>query len=599
MDEPREAQQFILDDPVTTAVLANRLEGIVREMTNTLLRAGRSAVLAVARDFSCSIVSGDNQLLATAEGTPVHILGSHFQSASMCDLHPDLAEGDAFLHNDPYLGNTHPADHTILVPVFFEGEHLFTVCPKAHQADIGNSVPSTYHPWARDVYEEGSLIFPCVRVQRNYETIDDIIRMCKARIRVPEQWHGDFLAELGSARVGERRLKELCTKYGKETIKNFIKTWLDYTEQRTIQAIRRLPKAHLVNEGAHDPIEPFLPDGIPVKVILDIDPEAAMIEIDLRDNIDCIDRGLNVSKACALNSVVTGVFNSLEEDIPRNSGAFRRLRILTRNNCIAGGPSFPHSCSMATTNVADRLVNATQGAFAKLGDGFGLAEGGCGMGAGLAVISGQDFRRDGGGYINQLFASVASGPASPKADGWLTYVLPVAAGVCYRDSIEIDEQKHPMVFRTARILPGTGGSGRYRGAPASEVIYGPKKDPMMVVITSDGNINPAKGVQGGSDGLRGANFKINHNGAEEKLPNVVQFELTQGEWVRGIDTSGGGYGNPLERDANRVLHDVVENIETMERAHDVYGVVFTGSLDDETLAIDMAATERHRSALAV
>ena len=77
----------------------------------------------------------------------------------MTELHDDLAEGDAFLHNDPYLGNTHPADHVILVPVFVEGRHVFTAAAKAHQADCGNAQPTTYMPYARDVYEEGSLIF--------------------------------------------------------------------------------------------------------------------------------------------------------------------------------------------------------------------------------------------------------------------------------------------------------------------------------------------------------------------------------------------------------------------------------------------------------
>ncbi|HIF10135.1 MAG TPA: hydantoinase B/oxoprolinase family protein, partial [Sneathiellales bacterium] len=95
-------------DPVLTAVLANRLDGIVREMSNTMLRSARSAVINSARDFSCSIVTAENDLLASAEGLPVHIFGSNLQAASMCDLHTDLAEGDAYLHNDPYLGNTHP-----------------------------------------------------------------------------------------------------------------------------------------------------------------------------------------------------------------------------------------------------------------------------------------------------------------------------------------------------------------------------------------------------------------------------------------------------------------------------------------------------------
>ena len=150
-------------DAALLAVIANRLDSVCREMTNTLLRSGRSAVLNMARDFSCSLVTGDNQMLASAEGLPVHVFGSQFLSEAMCNLHPDLAEGDAFLHNDVYLGNTHSADHTILVPVFVDGEHLFTCCAKAHQADCGNSLPTTYAPFAGDVYEEGALNFPCVQ----------------------------------------------------------------------------------------------------------------------------------------------------------------------------------------------------------------------------------------------------------------------------------------------------------------------------------------------------------------------------------------------------------------------------------------------------
>ena len=124
---------------VLTAVLANRFDVIVREMTNTLFRTGRSAVLNMARDFSCCIVTADNQLLTAAEGLQAHVLGAGLQTAlDDRSRHPDLAPGDAFLHNDPLAGNTHPADHTLLVPVFIDGRHLFTVSAKAHQADCGN-----------------------------------------------------------------------------------------------------------------------------------------------------------------------------------------------------------------------------------------------------------------------------------------------------------------------------------------------------------------------------------------------------------------------------------------------------------------------------
>jgi N-methylhydantoinase B len=197
-------------DPVVMTVIANRLDGIVREMTNTLLRAARSAVISSARDFSCCILTGDNQLLASAEGLPVHIFGAHLQGENVSRYHAgDIREGDAYLDNDPYGGNTHPADHTFLVPVFIDGEHLFTTVAKCHMADIGNSIPSSYFAKALDVYEEGALVFPGVRIQRDYKNEPDVIRMCRARIRVPDQWYGDALAALGSARIAERRLKEL------------------------------------------------------------------------------------------------------------------------------------------------------------------------------------------------------------------------------------------------------------------------------------------------------------------------------------------------------------------------------------------------------
>ena len=205
-------------DPVLLAVIANRLDSIVREMENTLLRSGRSAVLNMARDFSCALITGDNRLLASAEGLPVHVIGMEFLAEAVTDLHDDLADGDAFLHNDPYLGNTHPGRPRHPRAGLLGGTHVFTAAAKAHQADCGNAQPTTYMPYARDVYEEGSLIFPAVRVQRDYRDIDDIIRMCRRRIRVPDQWYGDYLAMVGAARIGEARLKELCAKYGRETL---------------------------------------------------------------------------------------------------------------------------------------------------------------------------------------------------------------------------------------------------------------------------------------------------------------------------------------------------------------------------------------------
>ena len=159
-------------DPARMAILANRFESIARQMAHTLHRTGRSGLINTARDLSCCILTADHELLSEAESLPSHVLvGPDIMSRWLKEWHPHVQRGDAFLHNSPYHGNSHAADHTIIVPVVDDDDvHRFTVFAKAHQADIGNSRPTSYFSDARDVYEEGALIFPGVQVQRDYES---------------------------------------------------------------------------------------------------------------------------------------------------------------------------------------------------------------------------------------------------------------------------------------------------------------------------------------------------------------------------------------------------------------------------------------------
>src|SRR6185312_8437989 len=153
-------------DRVQMAILANRLETIARKMAHTLHRTGRSGLINTARDLSCCVVTANHELLTEAESLPSHVLvGPNLMSRWMVECHPVLRRGDAFLHNSPYHGNSHAADHTILVPVIDDdGVHRYTVLTKAHQADCGNALPTTYMGAAADVYAEGALIFPAVKV---------------------------------------------------------------------------------------------------------------------------------------------------------------------------------------------------------------------------------------------------------------------------------------------------------------------------------------------------------------------------------------------------------------------------------------------------
>jgi N-methylhydantoinase B len=562
-----------VSDGVRLALLNNRFQGIARAMQNTLARTGRSGVLNTARDFSCCILTPDCELLATAESLPIHVMsGPDLMAARIKELHPDLQRGDAFLHNSPYHGNSHAADHCLVVPVVDDdGVHRFTVLGKAHQADCGNSLPTTYHAAARDVYEEGALIFDGVRVQRGYEDVDDVVRMCRLRIRVPEQWWGDYLALLGATRIGERRLLDLGAEVGWAVLEEYTQEWFDYSEQRMQAAIRALPAGEIVSEGAHDPF-PGVPDGISIRVAVEIDPQQCTVGVDLRDNPDCQPCGLNLTEATARTAAMIGIFNSIDHPVPPNAGSFRRLRIQLRENCCVGVPRHPTSCSVATTNLADRVTNAIQSGIAELAEGAGMAECGPPIPASVAVLSGID-PRTGRPFVNQIFLALSGGAAAPSEDAWLTIGHVGNAGFVLRDSVEIDELQHPIRVVEQRLVPDTEGPGRFRGASSLLAEYGPIEGTTLTVMyASDGTVNPARGVRGGGDGAPSRQYKRTRDGQLVDAPPAGAVVLEPGETIVSMSSGGGGYGPPGERDPERVRDDVAEGWVGAERARDVYGV---------------------------
>lgn len=559
-------------DGVQLALLNNRLQGVARKMANTLARTGRSGVLNIARDFSCCIVSGKEELVAAAESLPIHVLsGPDLMAASMKAFHKDLAPGDIFLHNSPYHGCSHPADHTLLTPIFDDrGKHRFTLIAKAHQADCGNSQPTTYMGTARDVYEEGALIFPCVRVQRNGKLIDDLLRMCEMRIRVPEQWRGDFLAMLGATRIGERELLTLGKDVGWDTLEEHTEAYLDYSEERMVAAIRRLPAGRSRRSSTHDAIPGTPPDGVTINVDVTIDPTQAHIHVDLTNNIDALPCGLNLSEACARTAALIGVFNSIDADVPKNAGAFRRLSVKLRENCVVGIPVHPTSCSVATTNLADRVTSPVQMAIAEIALGIGAAECGPFQPPSVGVLSG--VRTDTGErYVNQVFLGFTGGGAGPRADAWQLMLHAGNGGQCLLDSVELDELRMPLYVRQRRFLPDTEGAGEFRGASSLLVEFGPTSGRMTVAYVCDGVLHPPQGVRGGLAGGATQQLKLLRDGTRTDVPNAGAVTLEPGEFMWSVCAGGGGYGDPRERSRDAIEHDLSEGWITADRARSVYG----------------------------
>lgn len=572
------------------AVLSNRVDGVARKMANTLLRTGRSGVLNRARDFSACIVTAECELLAAADSLPIHVLsGPDLMARAVSEFHPDLRRGDAFLHNSPYHGCSHPADHTILIPVIDEdGVHRFTVLAKAHQADIGNSIPTTYHGTARDVYEEGALIFPAVKVQTDYRTNEDLVRMCEMRIRVPEQWKGDFLATLGAARIGEREMLALGEEIGWDVLERFKVQWLDYSEGRMASALAKAPRGTATAVSTHDPIPGTPAGGIAVTSTVTIDPDAGHVTVDLTDNGDSLPCGLNLSEACARTSALIGVFNSIDHDIPRNAGAFRRVTVKLREGCVVGIPAHPTSCSVATTNVADRVISSTQCAIASLGDGYGMAEIGAGLPPSVSVVSGRD-PRTGKPFINQIFLGATGGAGTPHEDAWLTYLHAGNAGLSFIDSVELDELYQPILVKARHIVPDSEGAGRQRGAPSLHVEFGPVGCDVEVAFVSDGVLNAPLGVRGGGAGGGARQYKRDLAGEGVAVDQAAVVVVRDGETIVAFTSGGGGYGDPATRDPERVALDVAEGWVTPERAASIYGVVVRDG------AVDTQETERLRA----
>lgn len=582
-------------DMFTMVVLRRRIEAAIREMVNALFRSGRSGVLNTAMDFSCCITDADHQAVSTALGLPIHVAAIDLISRAVerkfgTDIHP----GDCFANNSAYHGNTHCGDFTLCAPIFVDGQLVFWAIARAHLGDMGFPTPTTYSPLSRDLYEEG-LMLPCVRIQRDYRDLTDVLDICKANIRAPEQFHGDYLATLSAVRTGERAMRELCATYGLDTIRAFLAQFQSYAEDMAVAAIRRLPAGRVTGEQRHDSEVAGYTDGIPVRATLEVDPEAARITIDLTDNIDNLPLGINLSEATVTAACRVGVLTVLGPEVPRATGAFRRLTLKLREGSAVGIPRFPAATSTATTHLCHVLNSLVQSLFARLGEGLGAACATIGNPASSACVSGTDSRYGNRPYANQVLIGYWGGPAVHGHDGWLTFGGAGAQGMLWQTSVEVAEQQQPVLIECLEIGIDSGGAGRWEGAPGAHLVFRVRNDPVRFTTNAAGNDHPPFGAAGGRSGGPSKAWTISRNQERVALPNSADVTLVAGERLESQACGGGGYGDPLLRDPEAVAHRVREGWISLDRARAVYGVVV--DLDGERARVDLAATEAMRAAM--
>ena len=271
---------------------------------------------------------------------------------------------------------------------------------------------------------------------------------------------------------------------------------------------------------------------INIHIICDTKPREGLIQFDMRENPDSLPCGLNMCEATTLASVVTGVLNRMPCDIPCNDGAMSRIRVLMREGCVIGKAKRPYSSSMATTNLADRVISGVQALMNQITDEKGMAEGGAVQCPAVSVVSGIDWRKDNKPYVNQIFCGMTGG-----AMNW--------------NSIEVLEHQYLFEAVSEEILPDSVGAGTYDSAPSCKFVMTARKDPVTCAYSCDGIDNPPKGACGGLSGHRSAAWKYDIARGESSrvdLPPFAEPAIRPGEAIVSESSSGGGYGDPLEQD---------------------------------------------------
>ena len=224
-------------NPILLTVITNRLESIAREMGAGMLRSSRSPIFAETRDFVTAIFEPQLRLVGQTAYIPVLMGGSAIAVRSISEhFAGDVHEGDVMVLNDPYRGNSHLPDLTVVKPVFLEGRLWFWVLARGHHADIGGGGAAGYNPNARTIWEEGLRIPPCKLYQQGVYH-QDIWNLILLNVRLPLLVEGDLQCQVGACQVGERELLQLLQQYGRQDVQTAIEEMLRF--ESPVQSLAR------------------------------------------------------------------------------------------------------------------------------------------------------------------------------------------------------------------------------------------------------------------------------------------------------------------------------------------------------------------------
>ena len=565
-------------DPVTVSVIQGALENIATEMGHKLMRMSYSSIIRESEDFGAGLVDADGQGLAeSAQSTPLqsgpipgYVQGMLRQLAERGDA---IRPGDVIMHNDAYAGASHGPDVAFIVPAFHRERLVGFAVTTAHHLDIGALTPGSCGIVdAIDAYAEG-LQFKSIKVYEAGRKIEPVWQLLRDNIRASDLVVGDMEAQIAASRIGAERFVALHERYGLETVEAAGEAAKDHAERLMRSAIAGLPDGTWT---ATTFIDGYLDSEDPTKrnlpLVATITVEGDEMTVDLTGTADQVpDRPINMPLVGTVDIAVWLTVRSVLLDtavhghIPVNSGLVRPIRIVAPRGSLVN-PVFP-APTIARFCPGNQLADTVMKALAEavpeqVSAGIGN----------LNVIAFSGLRGETHWVHMEIFEGSYGGRHG--MDG-MDAVDTLYANT-RNNPIEDIESHLPLRVRRYELREDVCGAGRWRGGLGSvrEFEY---LDDGGGSVEGEGHGYRPWGFRGGGDGRPASLVLARADGSSAGLPSKVPHTVVAaGDAFVCEGPAGGGYGDPLERDAAQVLDDVLDGLISAETAERDYAVVITG-----------------------
>ena len=574
-------------DMITLQVVMNAFFSITDEMNMALIRTAYSTNIKDRRDCSCAVYTAEGEVISQTElGSPVHlgIMPSALDNALARFRLEELEEGDHVIVNVPHpTGPGHLNDITMVSPVHVDGKIAFLVANMAHHVDVGGYAPGSMALGLREIYQEG-LQIPPVKIVKRGVLDKELMSFITQNVRTSIEVEGDLHAQMACNNVGRKRLKELAGRYGLAALSTYVQEMFDYSERRMRAGLRTVPKGSYSFE---DYIEgtPLTQELIKIKATVSVEEDEILFDFTGTD--PQVEDSVNSNEACVKTACYYIVKVLVDPGLPPNVGSYRPIRIIAPKGTVINSDS-PAAIANATIITAPKMVDVLLGALLPaMPERAAAASNGV---TSLFNIGGLDPRT--GRLYNYIETYAGGQGAMHNQDG-------MDAVQCHMTNtrnapVEVIESVYPLRIRSYGLVPDSDGPGRFRGGLGMrrEIEVGSEKT-TLTVSTDRSRLQPW-GAFGGSGGGN-SSCLVESNGKAEKLAySKMTRKVDRGDVVTIITPGAGGWGDPLSREPEKVLRDVVEEFVSIERAAECYGVVIRRA-GLRSYEIDHPATEQLRS----